>query len=299
MKKDSIFALGCSLMYGTDHVSTNGNTRPSEQVYTKLVAEHYGLKHYNFSMSGSSNQNIFRQVFVAEKFAKENKLNPIFWIGWTKYTHLALASMNTVNKSKGWPYVNVHSEVAGYSNDLELTKWAKEVYKNLDKFSRFTLSVNSIVQANLFLQSKGITAINTFNSATWQTGCPRSTFYIQSTDKESQELMKDYLLRRKGPISAEHLKHKIQAGVSGESFKDFDPYARDLWEYMKSFGWFEWGKNDLGFQMWVRQKNLPLLPDHTAPVDNISFHHPGEKAHAEASKKIIKSKLLETLNETI
>ena len=40
MKYDSIFSFGCSLMYGVDHVSTKNNTRPSEDVYTNLIAKH-------------------------------------------------------------------------------------------------------------------------------------------------------------------------------------------------------------------------------------------------------------------
>ena len=72
MKYDSIFSFGCSLMYGVDHVSTKNNTRPSEDVYTNLVAKHYNLKHYNFAISGNSNQSIAKQVkdIIASTFPK-------------------------------------------------------------------------------------------------------------------------------------------------------------------------------------------------------------------------------------
>ncbi len=36
-------------MYGSSHKSANNNTRPSPDVYTQKVADHYKLKHYNFS----------------------------------------------------------------------------------------------------------------------------------------------------------------------------------------------------------------------------------------------------------
>ena len=72
MNHDSLIAVGASMMYGCDHDSTDGNTKPSEQAYTNILAKHYGMKHYNFSAIGASNQSILRQAFVAMKFAKEN-----------------------------------------------------------------------------------------------------------------------------------------------------------------------------------------------------------------------------------
>ena len=70
-------------------------TQPREQfTWPNIVAKHYNLQHYNFSVNGHSNQDIARQVLIATNIQKEKKLNPIYWIGWTKYKHLGLAHYN-------------------------------------------------------------------------------------------------------------------------------------------------------------------------------------------------------------
>ena len=70
----------------------------------------------------------------------------------------------------------------------------------------------------------------------------------------------------------------------------------ELWAYMKSFKWYEWGENNLGFQLWTRENKLPLYTNvNESSIDNPSFYHPGEEAHQEASKRIINSNIMETL----
>jgi hypothetical protein len=130
MNHDSLISVGCSLMYGSDHDSTDGNRKPSEQAYTNTLAKHYGLKHHNFSSPGSSNQNISRQVFIARKFADENNLKPVFWLAWTKYTHLGLAHLISRNIAHGWPYIDVQNELIAHSQNKDIQKWSKEVYKS-------------------------------------------------------------------------------------------------------------------------------------------------------------------------
>jgi hypothetical protein len=283
-------------MYGSDHDSTDGNRKPSEQAYTNTLAKHYGLKHYNFASPGSSNQNISRQAFIATKFAKENNLKPIFWLAWTKYTHLGLAHLISRNIARGWPYINVQNELIGNSGNMEVQKWAKEIYKSLDKFSRFALSVNTIIQTNLMLEKEGITAINTFNSETWKTACNKGTYYIKDTRDGKESLLADWIEGKKKSISAEHLVHGVVAGISGKRFEDHDPYMSELWAYMKSFKWYEWGENNLGFQLWTRENKLPLYTNvNESNIDNPSFYHPGEEAHQEASKRIINSSIMEIL----
>ena len=282
-------------MHGSDHSSTIGNTRPSEEAYTNLVAKHYGLKHYNFAYPGTSNQHIGRQAFIATKFAEENKIKPIFWLGWTKYTHLGLTHQVSENVSHGWPHVDVQNELVGMSKNKEIQKWSKDVYRALDKFSRFMLSVNTIIQTNLMLQSAGISAINTFNSETWKTSCRKSTFYIRNIKDNKQSPLADWLETKKRSVSAQHLKHGVMAGISGERFQNYDPYVESLWDYMKQFTWYEWGEDDLGFQLWARQNEFPCYKDLAYTIDNPSFWHPGEEAHQAASQKIITSKIVETL----
>jgi hypothetical protein len=296
MNHDSLISVGCSLMYGSDHDSTDGNRKPSEQAYTNTLAKHYGLKHHNFSFPGSSNQNISRQVFIARKFADENNLKPVFWLAWTKYTHLGLAHLISRNIAHGWPYIDVQNELVGHSQNKDIQKWSKEVYKSLDKFSRFTLSVNTIIQTNLMLEKEGITAINTFNSETWKTACSKGTYYIKDIHDNKESLLGDWLEKKKESISAEHLGHGVMAGISGKRFEDHDPYMSELWAYMKSFKWYEWGEDNLGFQLWTRENKLPLYTNvNESNIDNPSFHHPGEEAHQEASKRIINSNIMETL----
>ena len=241
MNHNSLISVGCSLMYGSDHASTDGNRKPSEQTYTNILAKHYGLKHYNFASPGSSNQNISRQAFIATKFAKENNLKPIFWLAWTKYTHLGLAHLISRNIAHGWPYIDVQNELIAHSQNKDIQKWSKEIYKSLDKFSRFALSVNTIIQTNLMLEKEGITAINTFNSETWKTACNKGTYYIKDTRDGKESLLADWIEGKKKSISAEHLVHGVVAGISGKRFEDHDPYMSELWAYMKSFKWYEWG----------------------------------------------------------
>ena len=285
---DSIFTFGCSLSYGADHKSTNNNTKPSSETYTNILAEHYGLKHYNFSVNGHSNQDIARQVFIGTKFQQENKLNPVYWIGWTKYKHLGLAHQIGKNKSEEWPYVKVHNEIIQDSGNEELLKWAKDVYKSVDKMSRFVLSLNTIMQVNSFLKNKGINAINTFNCTSWKTECIPSNYFIKDTKNPRECLIDDWM--EKNTVDFDKDPHYelrgLKVGKSGSSFKTFDPYLRELYNEIKKFNWYEWGSDDLGFQMWCRNNNLGLYPEEN---QNISTWHPDEKAHHEAAKKIINS----------
>lgn len=285
---DSIFTFGCSLSYGADHKSTNNNTKPSSETYTNILAEHYGLKHYNFSVNGHSNQDIARQVFIGTKFQQENKLNPVYWIGWTKYKHLGLAHQIGKNKSEEWPYVKVHNEIIKDSGNEELLKWAKDVYKSVDKMSRFVLSLNTIMQVNSFLKNKGINAINTFNCTSWKTECIPSNYFIKDTKNPRECLIDDWM--EKNTVDFDKDPHYelrgLKVGKSGSSFKTFDPYLRELYNEIKKFNWYEWGSDDLGFQMWCRNNDLGLYPEGD---QNISTWHPDEKAHHEAAKKIINS----------
>ena len=281
---DSIFTFGCSLSYGADHKSTNNNTKPSSETYTNILAEHYGLKHYNFSVNGHSNQDIARQVFIGTKFQQENKLNPVYWIGWTKYKHLGLAHQIGKNKSEEWPYVKVHNEIIKDSGNEELLKWAKDVYKSVDKMSRFVLSLNTIMQVNSFLKNKGINAINTFNCTSWKTECIPSNYFIKDTKNPRECLIDDWM--EKNTVDFDKDPHYelrgLKVGKSGSSFKTFDPYLRELYNEIKKFNWYEWGSDDLGFQMWCRNNDLGLYPEGD---QNISTWHPDEKAHHEAAKK--------------
>lgn len=283
-------------MYGSDHASTNRNTRPSDQVYTNLVAKHYDLQHHSFAFPGTSNQHISRRAFVATDFAKQNNLKPIFWLAWTKYTHLGLTHTASNNTVAGWPHVNVQNELVSSSQDKAVQKWAKEVYRSLDRFSRFMLSVNTIIQTNLMLEKEGIIAINTFNSETWKTACKKSTYYIKDLREPKESLLDDWLEQKKTSVSAEHIRNGVMAGVSGESFETFDPYISELWSYMKSFNWYEWGDDKLGFQLWARNNGFPCYKDfHSSIIDNPSFWHPGEEAHRTASEMIINSKIIDNI----
>jgi len=296
MTHDSLISVGCSLMYGSDHSGTSGNTRPSDQAYTNLVAKHYDLTHYNFAYPGTSNQHIGKQVFVATKFAQENNLKPIFWLAWTKYTHLGLTHMASTNISHNWPHVDVQNELINSSHNKDIQKWSKGVYRSLDRFSRFMLSVNTIMQTNLMLEKEGFEAINTFNSETWKTACKKSTYYIKDLREPKESLLDDWLETKKTSISAKHIRNGVMAGVSGERFESFDPYVSELWSYMKSFKWHEWGDANLGFQLWARNNGFPCYKDfHSSIIDNPSFWHPGEEAHQAASEMIINSKIIENL----
>ena len=82
----------------------------------------------------------------------------------------------------------------------------------------------------------------------------------------------------------------VVAGISGNSYKNFDPYLENLWLDIKKFIWFEWGENELGFQLWTRQNKFPLYKDNV--YNNPGTWHPGEKSHREASKKIINSMII-------
>ena len=286
-----LFTFGCSLMYGADHKSTKNNTRPSNEAYTNLVADHYNLKHYHFSVNGHSNQDIARQVFIATKFQEENNLNPIYWIGWTKYKHLGLTHPIGKNKTRDWPHVRVHNELIKDSKDEDLHKWAKDVYKVVDKMSRFVLSVNTVLQVNSFLKMKGLEAINSFNSATWKTECTPSNYFIKNTKEPIENLLEDWVEQKTKKFDKDYryVTRGMIVGKSGNSYKTFDPYLESLWQEIKKFKWFEWGIDDLGFQMWCRDNDLGMYPEKT---QNISTWHPDEKAHQEAAKKIINSSIM-------
>ena len=292
MKYDSIFSFGCSLMYGVDHVSTKNNTRPSEDVYTNLVAKHYNLKHYNFAINGSSNQSIAKQVYIATKFEQENNLKAIYWIGWTKYKHLGLVHPITKNIVGGWPYVDVQSELIRNSNSDITEKWAKDVYRSIDNFSRFVLSVNTVLQVNSFLSNLGKKCINSFNSTTWKTDCKKSNYYIKDKNKKTESLVENWIEKHTKKIDKnyQYILRDVVAGISGNSYKNFDPYLENLWLDIKKFIWFEWGENELGFQLWTRQNKFPLYKDNV--YNNPGTWHPGEKSHREASKKIINSMII-------
>ena len=287
-KHDSIFTFGCSLSYGADHKSTNNNVRPSDDAYTNIVAKHYNLQHYNFSVNGHSNQDIARQVLIATNIQKEKKLNPIYWIGWTKYKHLGLAHPIGKDKTLQWPYVRVHNELIGNSNNDEIQKWAKDVYRVIDKMSRFVLSANTVLQVNSMCKMKGITVINSFNSATWKTECTPSNYHIQDKMPGREILIEDWFEKYTEEFDKNYnyVINGTKVGKSGKSYKTFDPYLRLLWQEIKQFKWFEWGADDLGFQMWCRDNNLDMYPEKN---QNISTWHPDEKAHHAAAKKIINS----------
>lgn len=288
---DSLFTFGCSLSYGADHVSTNGNTRPSDDCYTNLIAKRHDLKHYNFSVNGHSNQDIARQVFIGTKMQSENNLNPIYWIGWTKYKHLGLAHPIGKGKSDGWPYLRVHSELIGNSGDSELQKWSKAVYKNVDKMSRFVLSLNTVLQVNSFLKMKGIRVINTFNSASWKTECQPSNYFIKKTKSNNECLIDDWMEKHSSKFdnNYRYILNGTKVGISGNTYKTYDPYLTQLWEEVKRFEWFEWGPDDLGFQMWCRDNGLGMYPEQD---QNISTWHPDEDAHKMAADKIINSNII-------
>ena len=285
---DSIFTFGCSLSYGADHKSTNSNTRPSEDSYTNIIAKHYNIKHYNFAVNGHSNQDIARQIFIGTKFQQDKKLNPVYWIGWTKYKHLGLAHPIGKNKSEEWPYVKVHNELIKNSGDQQLYKWAKDVYKSVDKMSRFVLSLNTILQVNSFLKNKGVKAINTFNCTSWKTECTPSNYFVKDIKNPRECLIDDWIEKHTKDYDKDphYILRGLKIGKSGASYKTFDPYLEQLFNEIKSFDWYEWGADDLGFQMWCRNNDLGLYPEGD---QNISTWHPDEKAHHEAAKKIINS----------
>tara|TARA_Y100001973_G_scaffold87328_1_gene131163 strand:- start:849 stop:1706 length:858 start_codon:yes stop_codon:yes gene_type:complete len=280
-------------MYGADHESTNGNLRPSETSYTNIVSKHYGIEHKSFAHPGYSNQNIARTVFMAKKYCDDKDMKPIFWLGWTKYVHMGFMSMKSIGRNEGWPFIDVQNEIIKSSKDDELHELSKTIYRSLDKMSRLHLSMNSIIQANLFLHKEGIPAINTFNSSTWIMDCVPETFYVKQHNSGKECLVQDYFDKRKGTISADKLKGEVIAGTSGNSLNRFDPYSNDLWNYMKSFRWFEWGDNDLGFQKWTRDNGFPSYKEPDAHNSTNPTHwHPGEKAHEEAADRIINSNII-------
>ena len=182
----------------------------------------------------------------------------------------------------------MHNEIIKDSGNEELLKWAKDVYKSVDKMSRFVLSLNTIMQVNSFLKNKGINAINTFNCTSWKTECIPSNYFIKDTKNPREGLIDDWM--EKNTVDFDKDPHYelrgLKVGKSGSSFKTFDPYLRELYNEIKKFNWYEWGSDDLGFQMWCRNNNLGLYPEEN---QNISTWHPDEKAHHEAAKKIINS----------
>lgn len=281
-------------MYGSSHKSTNNNTRPSPDVYTQKVADHYKLKHYNFSDPGASNQSIAKQVFIATQFEKENNLKPIYWIGWTKYKHLGLCHPIAKNIVAGWPYIDVQSELSKNSGSKLTQEWAKKVYLVIDKLSRFVLSLNTILQVNGMLSSQKKITINTFNSSTWSTKCKPSSYYIRDKNKKIESLVEQWMESHTKQLDENYKNTTVIAGKSGDNYKNFDPYLDALWKEIKKFTWFEWNDNDPGFQLWVRQNNLELysLDDSTNP----DTWHPKESAHIEASKKIINSAVIKKVN---
>lgn len=285
---DSIFTFGCSLSYGADHKSTNNNTRPSDDTYTNIIAKQYNLKHFNFAVNGHSNQDIARQVFIGTKFMQENDLAPIFWIGWTKYKHLGLTHPIGKDKCEEWPYVKVHNELIKNSGNEELYEWSKDVYRSVDKMSRFVLSLNTVLQVNSFLRNKGIKVINTFNCTSWKTECTASNYFVRDDSNKRECLLDDWMEKHTENFDTDpHYKLRgLKVGRSGLSYKTFDPYLTQLYKEIKTFSWYEWGEDDLGFQMWCRNNNLGLYPEEN---QNISTWHPDEKAHHEAAKKIINS----------
>lgn len=282
MIQNSLFSFGCSHMYGWNHLSTNNNTNPSKSVYTNLLAEHYNLKHYNFSEVGASNQSIMRQILFAENFEKENNLNSIYWIQWSAYERLELPYLKSKDSCKNWPYVLVLNEFKNKSNNKKLNQWAKQIYGNVDDLALFVLSCNTIIQANSFLKSRNKKVINTF-SHTWNTSCDESNYYIKKNDStEPSTMYNEILLKKTKEFDLNYTKNNLVIGKSNNDYKSYDPYIQMLWTEIKTYNWHYWN-DEIGFAPWSVKNNYGLY----------ASGHPTEKAHKEAFQFILKKQVLE------
>jgi hypothetical protein len=216
MKLDTLMSFGCSHMYGWGHKSTENNTKPSDDAYTNLLANHYNLHHYNFSEGGTSNQGISRQIIFAQDFEKENNLNSIYWIQWTDYRRLELPYKLSKNICKNWPYVKVLGEVKNHSSNKLLSNWANSLYKNIDDLALFVLSCNAIIQVNSFLLAKNKKVINTF-AHTWDTNCEQSTYYIKEKKLKSTDTLYNELIFKNTEEIDIIYKDNILQGNSGKN----------------------------------------------------------------------------------
>ena len=288
MKQNTIFSFGCSHMYGWEHQSTEDNTKPSDDVYTNLLAKHYGIKHFNFSEVGASNQSIIRQIIFAQKFEQENNLDSIYWIQWSDYRRLELPYINSKNICKNWPYVGLNKEIKNLSKNKILKKWAETLYTHIDDLALFVLSANAIIQVNSLLQAKNKKVINTF-AHTWDLNCTSSNYYTKDKNFKNIDTMytdilyNDLLIKKVEEIDSNFSNTDLLVGKSGLNFKNFDPYTKRLWELVKTYNWHYWHEEDFGFKPWTVKNGYDVYPE----------GHPTEKAHREAFNLILKSKILE------
>jgi len=287
MENNCLFSFGCSHMYGWEHKSTENNTKPSDDVYTNLLAKHYNLKHFNFAEGGSSNQGIIRQVVFAQEFEKDQNLNSVYWIQWSGFERLELPLMSSKKICKNWPYVQVDGELKNKSNSALLNRWANSLYRSMDDLALFVLSANAIIQVNSMLLAKNKKVINCF-AHTWDLECAESTYYIKEKDKKNVDTMYNQILYsnyidKKENDTDTNLNENIIVGKSGKDYKNFDPYTKRLWSLIKTYNWHHWDKVDTGFKSWSIENNYGTHPE----------GHPTEKAHQEAFNLILKNKTLE------
>jgi len=265
-----IIAIGCSGMFGYEHITTNNNQTPSEEIWVNFIGKKLDLPVYNFSMPGGSNQTILRRIYFAIEFAKKQNLNPLFILQWTSLQRYETYLTDAYYKCNDWPWIRPLAELSHASNNKSLTKWAKNFYDLFDDQTLMFESIKNIDHGNLLLYKEQYGVINCLYS-NWnhdEINIEHNTHFVASNSVErnnpynvtlenkyreknftfNQPLMRDH--ETIGYIS--HSKDKIK----------YEAFNNILWNSIENYPWWHYNKNPFthGLLDFTLENNLPIGP---------------------------------------
>lgn len=275
MNYDCIFSFGCSHIFGDGHKFTAKTNEPSTSVYPAQIANYKSTPHKNFSESGASNQSILSQILIAEDYARQEGLNPLYWIQWTYYTRSTVVSLDLENKITHWPYANPWNILKKETHsDSYAIEWANHFYKAHDQLSFFMSTCNCIIMANELLKNNLVK--NCF-AQSWGTKLDANATYSVSNfnfniQSEWRKFFKNQTKNKTRVVG-----HSLVSDA-GDDIRWFDPYISLLWRKILTYKWFTWSDDFMqGFTQWARERKF-------STTDGV---HYDETAHEFAGKYII------------
>ena len=254
---DCIIPIGCSHMYGYEHASTNNDKNPSNKTWVDYIGRHLSLPVFNCSVTGASNQTIYRRLHLAIEYCKKRNLNPIFILQWTAYIRYETIAECTYFKTRDWPYIRPWVEKQMYaSKDLEVYNWSDAFYKLFDDAGLFYETTRVIEHCNLLAQEYKV--INCISHGWDQLPTFKSQFVKgDQTNQIVFEVLDDIYKELGYEIDKKMLKYGVHAYIA----KDTNANLHLMWKNIESYDWWHWDiPYKVGMNTWCKNNKLEIGP---------------------------------------
>lgn len=281
---DSIVAIGCSHMFGYEHVSTENNQKPSTETWVNYIGKKLNLPVYNYSMPGSSNQTILRRLYFAMESSRRQGLTPLFILQWTSLERYETYVQDAYFRCQDWPWLKTMTEVLAKSKSKPLEDWAKRFYKLFDEQTTFFESLKAIDHANLLLKSSNYKTINCLAQG-WnfdELKIPQTTHYVSSTviekNTDYNSILEKIYIEKNFLLNTDLEKNYNVVGYisTGDKKVRYDAFLELLWKNIEKYSWWHYDHEPftVGLKKFCTKNSLELGPE----------RHPMESANRYVSE---------------